>query len=277
MIPQYLKEVTKNIKLITIKSDISEHLKSERAIVHYISTPDLDRHRDILNPKGMDDSEFVQAPSVWYNHNYKYDPNAMPIAKSLWRKKQEAGVLTKTVFATTAQANDAYLLHSEGFINTWSVGITPKYDKEGNAEKDSIVYDEKKKITTWEKWKMFEYSSAPLPANVYAQDQIKAMGEIELESVEYKNFVHETILSHTINARIEQLEGEMAGLKMLYDLVTELLKNKEVVTKDVEELKQLIKEQEKQLIKNISIELPVGGFSDDRIKTIVKNVVDGGR
>ena len=111
MIPQHLSEVEKTIDF---KAESIEKVKNERAIVHFISTPDLDRVRDILSPKGMDDKEFSIVPSVWYNHNYKYNPDAMPVAKSLWRKKQEEGVLTKTQFASTDFADDVYNLHTEG-------------------------------------------------------------------------------------------------------------------------------------------------------------------
>ena len=61
MIPQHLLEVEKTIEF---KAESAEKLKNERAIVHFISTPNLDRVRDVLDPKGMDDKEFSLVPSV---------------------------------------------------------------------------------------------------------------------------------------------------------------------------------------------------------------------
>ena len=58
-----------------------ESLEKENAIVHYITTPDIDRVRDIVNPKGGDFAEFEKTRTVFFNHNY-----FMPVAKNMWLK-----------------------------------------------------------------------------------------------------------------------------------------------------------------------------------------------
>lgn len=273
MIPQYLIDAKNlnEIKWIEVKSEKPEKLKSERSIIHFISTIDLDRTRDIMMPKGMIDKEFSLSPSVWYNHNYRYNDNALPVAKSLWRKKQEEGVLAKTQFATTAFAEDVYKLHEEEFMNTWSIGFRSVKDKTGVIEKDSIEHDESKNITTWHKWDLLEYSSAPIAANPNARDMVK-----DLMNMNWQTERMETELENVaIKIELQALKDEIEKLKSLDDSMEEL--KKKDFTQDINELKQLIDKQQEFLIKNISIELPVGKFSDDRIKTIVRNVVDGGR
>ena len=71
-------------------------LKDERAIIHYISTNDLDRTKDIMNPAGMNASDFLKARTVFFNHNYN-----QPIAKNTELIVEPNGVKAKTVFSET--------------------------------------------------------------------------------------------------------------------------------------------------------------------------------
>lgn len=277
MIPQYLIDAknSTDIKWLEIKSEAPQKIKEERSIVHFISTVDLDRQRDIMIPKGMVDKEFSLSPSVWYNHNYRYSDTALPVAKSLWRKKQEDGVLAKTQFATTAFAEDVYKLHEEQFMNTWSIGFRPVRDKSGAIEKDSIEHDESKNITTWHKWDLLEYSSAPIAANPHARDMIKDLMNMNWRTETMETMIKNVAFEVEIKSELELLKDEIQKLQSLTILIEEL-KQKDF-TKDIEELKALINKQQELLIKNISIELPVDRFSNDRIKTIVKDAVNGGR
>lgn len=244
MTPQHLINV-EGYRTVEVKAESVEKLKSERAIVHYISTPDLDRVRDIMNPKGMKDEDFSKAPSVWYNHNYKYDPNALPIARSLWRKKKDEGVLTKTEFATTEFADDVYLLHDGGFINTWSIGFRPSYDKNGNIKEGSIRYDEGKNITTWDEWYLLEYSSAPLPANIEALDVVKELQGMNFKSEITKQMVSESAFKIEVTKALESFQSELKKIKELEDLI-KAISNDEIIS-DLEKAEKRILELENEV------------------------------
>ncbi|MCZ2268214.1 MAG: hypothetical protein LC124_05105 [Ignavibacteriales bacterium] len=244
MIPQHLIN-PEGYRTVEVKAESVEKLKSERAIVHYISTPDLDRVRDIMNPKGMKDEDFSKAPSVWYNHNYKYDPNALPIARSLWRKKKDEGVLTKTEFATTEFADDVYLLHDGGFINTWSIGFRPSYDKNGNIKEGSIRYDEGKNITTWDEWYLLEYSSAPLPANIEALDVVKELQGMNFKSEITKQMVSESAFKIEVTKALESFQSELKKIKELEDLI-KAISNDEIIS-DLEKAEKRILELENEV------------------------------
>ena len=276
MIPEYLLEAIQSdeIKWFEFKADKPEKLKEERAIVHYISTSDLDRQRDIMNPKGMIDKDFEKSPSVWYNHNYRYSDTALPVAKSLWRKKKDDGVIAKTQFATTAFAEDVYKLHDGEFINTWSIGFRPSKDKNGLVEKDSIVYDEKTNITTWHKWDLLEYSSAPIAANPNARDMVKDLMNMTWKSYTTEEMIKYIALEVEVKESLKQMQEEVEKLKSLQSLFETLTQKTE---SDKVELVKLIENKQENIFKNISIELPVVKFDDNRIKTIVKKVLDGGR
>ncbi len=276
MIPEILK--SNDIQFFTVKADKPERLKSERAIVHFISTPQLDRQRDVMNPKGMDDKEFSNSPSVWYNHNYHYDPSALPIGKSLWRKKQEDGVLAKTQFATTLLADEVYTLHENDFMNTWSIGFRPAKDKSGNIEKDSIVFDEKSNITTWNKWNLIEYSSAPIAANVGAMDQVKQLQDMNFKSHEIVEMIKSVSSEVEIKSQLSLMQKQIDELLELNKILQELIEKTETNEKDILEVSNLLQNKQQTIEKAISIELPVQNpLTDDKIKSLVKKIVNGGR
>lgn len=280
MIPQHLLNV-EGFRQIEVKAESVEKLKSERAIIHYISTPDLDRVRDIMNPKGMKDEDFSKAPSVWYNHNYKFDPNALPIARSLWRKKKEDGVLTKTEFATTDFADDVYLLHDGGFINTWSIGFRPSYDKNGNIKDGSIRYDEGKNITYWDEWYLLEYSSAPLPANIDALDVVKELQSVKFKSEITKQMVNESAFKIEVTKALESFKPELDKIKELQSQLEETIKSFDGVFGDLEKAERSILELQNEinLIKNPvkkSLEVLDGKLLlDDMRKQIIRDTTSG--
>ena len=150
----------KSIRALSFTSKATEKLKAERAIVHYITTNDIDKMRDVVEPKGMDDSEFGK--TVFYNHNYN-----LPIAKNISLKAIADGVKAKTVFSKNQFADDIYNMHMEDIINTWSIGFMPK--------PGCIEFDEKKNCYVIKEWRLFEYSSAPLAMNGNARDIAKGI------------------------------------------------------------------------------------------------------
>ena len=293
MIPQYLLKAKNEIQWIETKSEKPEKLKSERAIIHFISTNDLDRQRDIMIPSGMVDKDFSQSPSVWYNHNYNYDPNALPVAKSQWRKKQESGILAKTEFATTEFADDVYTLHEGEFMNTWSIGFRPLKDKVGIVEKDSITFDEKKNITTYHKWELLEYSSAPIAANVNATDQIKALSEIKFKSREMiemiKSVKSEADMQMQMNDMQSQIdkmktmcEEDMVKMDEMGKKMEEMMSRMDGCEEDIMKLMDEMKNHKNLMInritRNISTELPASPIlTDDKIKSLVQRIVGGGK
>jgi len=276
MIPEYLLEAIQSdeIKWFEVKADKPEKLKEERAIVHYISTNQIDRQRDIMNPKGMVDKDFEKSPAVWYNHNYRYSDTALPVAKSLWRKKKDDGILAKTQFATHAFAEDVYKLHDGEFINTWSIGFRPVKDKNGIIEKDSIIYDEKTNITTWHKWDLLEYSSAPIAANPNARDMVKDLMGMSWKSDITDGMIRNIALEVEVKESLKQMQDEIAQLKSLQSLFEALSQQTQA---DRIELKKLINNKQENLLKNISIELPGNKMTNERIANLVKRVVAGGK
>lgn len=273
MIPEILLNSANEMAYFIVKAEKPEVLKSERAIVHYISTKDLDRSREIVKPEGMDLSEFKQAPSVWYNHGWKYDNKALPIAKNMWLRPDEHGVKAKTQFATTLFADDVYTLQVGDFIRTWSVAIAPKKDKMGKIKENSLEFDDKKNIVSWNECVLLEYSVAPIPMNIYAQDEIKSLQEMNFKSLEMGELIKYIALEVDIKSKMDLMRGDIEELKNLKALLEILIEKTETNEKDIFEISNLLQTKEYKIQKAISIELPVKNYwTEDRIKSIVNSL-----
>lgn len=216
-------------KYFEIKSEALEIAPEERAIIHYITTKDIDRDNDIVEPLGMDDTEFSQAPTVLYNHNSYY-----PIAKSLWRKEKENGILAKTSFSKTSFADDVYTLHKEGIINTWSIGFVPIIKSDGTIDPDSVQIIDGLRI--FKRWKLYEYSSAPIPANPHALDVIKSV----CKSNEMGKLIDEEYFRAEIKKQLQDQENLIKELQQLKEEL-EMLKEFKTTFSKIETLENEIK------------------------------------
>jgi regulator of replication initiation timing len=239
-----------------------EKLKDERAIVHFISTPDLDWGGDVVNPKGMDDTNFSKSPTVFFNHNYN-----LPVAKSLWRKKKDEGVLAKTVFSKTSLfADDIYNMHEEGILNTWSIGFVPKI-KNGKLAEDAISFDESKGITYFNKWDLLEYSSAQLPMNPNALDQMKTL----IKSMEGKQMVD------VISLKAE-VELQLGSFKSTLDEISEMKKQlEELINLNVTDKLEMFQKDILDLTEKLEnkIETKAETLGKEKIDSIIRSIVAG--
>ncbi len=196
-----------------VEDEKKETNENEKSIVHFITTPDIDRGRDIVNPKGMDSADFEKTKTVFYNHNYY-----SPIGKNLWIKTINDGVRVKTQFASTDFAQEIYQLHKENVINTWSIGFdVPRRSGRYSEPIDgAIEFDDKRGIRTINKWILLEYSSAPLAMNPNALDVAKSFvksAELrkEIETIEATSDVKE--LLNAYKKDIDDLKTLIGELK----------------------------------------------------------------
>lgn len=216
-------------KYYTISDLETKALKDERAIIHYISTNDLDRTKDIMNPAGMNASDFLKARTVFFNHNYN-----QPIAKNTELIVESNGVKAKTVFSETKFADDVYKWHTEGIVNTWSIGFT--------ADPKDITIDPDKGVWTYNKWNLLEYSSAPLPANPNALDQAKAV----TKSIEGISMIDNSMKFYEFSSIIESQTKELNEIKDLIKNINKSENNslneeiKRELQKEIEEIKNII-------------------------------------
>ncbi len=127
--------------------------EKEMTLTAFVSTNARDRYDEVLDPKGVDISNYNKNPVVLWAHQY----DMPPIGKALWTKRSEEGILSKVKFASTPFAQEIFNLYKEGFLKAFSVGFIPKDFTDGDGQKTPK--------RTYNKWEMLEYSAVPVPAN----------------------------------------------------------------------------------------------------------------
>lgn len=143
--------------------DYKEINDAEKAITHYISTPQIDSYNDVMKQNGMDDSKFKY---VLWQHSLGQSifsdvtpkPSDLIIGESKWRKPDEIGVLAKTNFLPTPLGQDVYNFNKSGILKYWSIGWREK-------EEPVIEKQDNKRIQIYNKWFLYEYSSVLFAAN----------------------------------------------------------------------------------------------------------------
>ena len=172
------------VKRAPSQAELATLKDGEMAVIQYVSTRDLDRDHEILDPAGCCLTEFLKAPQVLEAHDY----SKPPIGKDEWIKADAVGVMAKTIYAPTERGKEFFALRKGGFLNTSSVGFIP-LDWTGPSCKDwgkmcmkylsewpefSAVKDTCKRVIT--KWMLLEHSDVSVPANINALTVAVAKG-----------------------------------------------------------------------------------------------------
>ncbi len=134
-------------------SEIKAIDEKENTLTAYISTNTVDRMKEVLDPAGVDVSNFRKNPVVLWAHNY----DQPPIGKALWVKRDGQGILSKVKFASTEFAQEIFQLYKEGFLKAFSVGFIPKETVDGDGEKTPR--------RTYKKGELLKYRGVPVRAN----------------------------------------------------------------------------------------------------------------
>jgi uncharacterized protein len=159
-LPKPEEKIFKDVHAET-KADEGE---GKRILVAKISTPNTDRSKDRVFPKGAITTNFMKNPVVQFAHKY----DELPIAKCTSLNISDHGILATVEFPEEgkyAKADVIYWMYKNGFLNAWSIGFMPD-EYEANSDGG---YD-------FKSWELFEFSSVPVPDNAEALTIIRSKG-----------------------------------------------------------------------------------------------------
>lgn len=147
------------------------------------STAAVDRHKEILVPRGVITDSFMKNPVMLDIHNSR----SYPVGKVVDVKVSKDAVEINFEFADTEEGQKLEKLYNTGFMNAFSVGFIPKnyidlYDMRGedgklsvtslevdlpNGEKELIDLTQYKDVPYGiiSKWELLEVSPVSVPAN----------------------------------------------------------------------------------------------------------------
>ena len=204
---QKVKEISGEITEKNINRD-------EMTITHFITTKTPDRYGEIVEPLGCDEKEYRKNPVVFFGHRSR----DLPIAKNVRLIYEENGIIAVTKFDESEYAKDIFRMNAEGYLNSWSIGFVP-------IEPPKL----KEKYLVFEKWKLLEYSSVPIPAN---PDAVNLM------------------LKEIKNERVREIFEQEERMRKYYE--DEFLKKMETNKKETEEMvEEKIRQFEHKLVSKL--------------------------
>jgi HK97 family phage prohead protease len=172
--------VKKYCTLVTKDMTVNE---GERSVVAIINTAAIDRDGEVVLPVGMDATDFLRNPAVFYNHNY-----GMPIGRCLELYRTADGIRAKTQFASRPDnhvgewfPDTVFSLFQQGIIRGFSIGYGPIESRVASKKDIEQFGGEVRRV--YQKWKLWEYSVAPLPANQEALAEAVSKGLVSKETL----------------------------------------------------------------------------------------------
>ena len=146
----------------------------ERTVMGMSSTRFVDRHNEIVVPKGVNLDQYRKAPVKLWNHDHN-----RVVGKNVAIKSVNDGILAKTQLADTDDAINTFKLISFGAVNTNSIGFIPTQVFRNSAPGFGTEVDRLKKLwpdfttkiadsvsSIISKAVLLEDSFAPVPANI---------------------------------------------------------------------------------------------------------------
>lgn len=133
-------------------------------MVHYISTPVLNRNGHIINQYGIDNTNYDKNKVILFNHNSGNNPftetTKVPIiGESKWQRATNEGYLAKSSFYSgTDLTDDFWTLVHQGYKPAWSIGANILEDPE-------TVIINGKEYPKYNKTELVEYSWVLIPAD----------------------------------------------------------------------------------------------------------------
>ena len=152
--------------------DLKSYDDEKRRIKGYVSTKDLDRVMDIVDPKAFEKSfpEFVQKNGVLlFNHSYN-----QVVGKVVSGVVDKNGLMVEAEIAKgVAKADEVWSLIKQGILKTFSFGFIPK----------SVEYKEEdnKEIRIIKDLDLLEVSIVAVPANPNATFVISEGKAVDIE------------------------------------------------------------------------------------------------
>ena len=259
-------------------------VEGERALNVTITTNDVDRSGDIVEPKGAKLTNFKKNPVVLMAHDYQ----GLPIGKASDLTKTDNGITAKVTFpeeGTYPLADTVYNLYKQKFMKAWSIGFIPIKSENivDDEDKDSKTVSYGKRFKTWE---LLEFSACAVPANPHALTNMLRKG-IDVEPLKEAGFIEivETELTEEGEKKIKEALKDVEEGKVEEvtdeDIDKEEKKLKEIGLFDIKELteivnrnKELIEENKELKEKLEAVELKAGAVLNAKNKSNLKKAQD---
>jgi len=116
---EYKSDGKKTLNRKAYSGQIAIDPNEERTIIAKISTINTDRDMEVIDPQGVDITQFMTNPVVLWDHQH----SDAPIGKILKIEKTKQAIYAKIKMATTQKATEVWKLIKGGFVKACSIGF----------------------------------------------------------------------------------------------------------------------------------------------------------
>jgi HK97 family phage prohead protease len=143
--------------------------ESKRQIEAVVSTADLDRYDEIIEPEAFRESldAYLKNPVVISSHQHRLDTgHSSVVGQTIKTWIDQVGLHVIIWFAETELGDEFWYLYKDKFQRAFSVGFIPLEWKDGTL-------DGGQRVRTYTKVELLEISCVPVPANRNALSKSK--------------------------------------------------------------------------------------------------------
>ncbi len=146
-----------------------EETGASRQLRFVISTADVDRDNDTIDPMGWDLKNYIQNPVVLWAHSHK----DLPVAKAVSVGMEGNSLVAVAEFDTHPFAETVFRMLKGGFLRAVSVGFRAT----------EYMINEERRGIDFKRQELLEFSVCPVPANPMALVSASADKDIDLEQM----------------------------------------------------------------------------------------------
>ncbi len=156
-----------------------DDVDSERKwVVARINTDAVDSFDTVVDPAGMDRSDYERTKVVLWEHGLDPVRGRVPIGRNAWLKSEPGRglILAKTVFADDDFSRGLFELYRDCVLKGWSVYGPSLQASPPTKEEIAKRPDLKRCKRIYRRWKLQEYSAVAIPGNLDAVTEACSRG-----------------------------------------------------------------------------------------------------
>lgn len=180
-----------------VNTEVRDVDHAKRALTHIISTDSVDRAGDIVEPDGVNLSNYKRNPVVMVDHDYRTEKI---VGRARKIEVHDGFIAAQTEFRDTPLAVESFKLAAEG-LGGWSIGFRPlkrhyiKDGADGGCKRCQVTMERaasgRKPGASipegygmhFTEWDLLEYSHVAIPANQDVVNDAIKRGLVEQERV----------------------------------------------------------------------------------------------
>lgn len=227
-IPEAVKEM---VRVFVIGNFIDEEKDADGQKPVMITTDAIDRMGEIVDPKGIDLTNYKKNPVILWAHSY----HTPPIGSAKWVRRTDAGIMAMPRFADTQFAQEIKSLYDGGHMKAWSIGFIP-LEWEDQPREEGTGKDKRKIVRRiYTKSELLEFSAVPVPANPEALSLAMSKGfAVSPDTIKQ--------IGITVDSAGTPINLGNAGTSTTTGTASNLLPDGVTLTADAERIKNLEKE-----------------------------------